>query len=43
MELLLRVLSEYGVAGLILLVLIYMAINGQIIFRYPRSKTRTKD
>jgi len=42
MELLLRILNDYGVAGLILMFLIYIAINGQFIFRYPRSKTKRK-
>lgn len=38
METLLKVLGDYGPLGLILVVLIYVLLKGQITFRYPRSK-----
>jgi hypothetical protein len=36
-EVLLAILKDYGVSGLILVVLIYMLLKGQFSFRYPRS------
>lgn len=37
METLLKILSNYGPWGLILIVLIYILLKGQLTFRYPRS------
>lgn len=37
METLLNILSNYGPWGLILIVLIYILLKGQLTFRYPRS------
>jgi hypothetical protein len=36
MEALLKILSDYGPWGLVLIVLIYILIKGQFTFRYPR-------
>lgn len=36
METLLKILSDYGPWGLVLIVLIYILIKGQFTFRYPR-------
>jgi len=38
MELLVNILKDYGAWGLVLVVLIYLILRGQIVFRYPRSK-----
>jgi hypothetical protein len=40
METLLKVLGEYGAAGLILVVLVYILLRGQLSFRYPRSNDK---
>ena len=36
MELLLKVLHDYGAAGLLLVVAVYVLLKGQIDFHYPR-------
>ena len=37
LELLISIFKEYGVWGLILIVLIFLLIKGEVIFRYPRK------
>lgn len=37
MEALLKILTNYGPLGLILIVAVYILLRGQITFRYPRS------
>ena len=40
METLLKILGDYGAAGLILVVLLYILIRGQISFTYPRPNDK---
>lgn len=40
MESLLKILSNYGPWGLVLVVLIYILLKGQITFKYPRSNDK---
>jgi len=37
MEVLISILKEYGPWGLLLVVLVFMVLKGQLTFRYPRS------
>jgi hypothetical protein len=37
-----EILSTFGPWGLILIVLIYIVVKGQIAFRYPRREDRAK-
>lgn len=36
MNSLIQILKDYGAWGLLLVVLIYLLVKGQITFRYPR-------
>jgi hypothetical protein len=40
METLMKILSNHGPWGLVLLVLIYILLKGQLTFRYPRSNDK---
>jgi hypothetical protein len=42
MNSLLDVLREYGPWGLILVVVVYLLLKGQITFRYPRTERKAK-
>ena len=42
MESLARVLEQYGPWALLLIVLVYILLRGQISFRYPRDDGQTK-
>jgi hypothetical protein len=42
MDHLLKILGEYGVLGLVLVVLIYIVLNGTISFHYPRPEKKSK-
>lgn len=37
MDVLLKILINYGPLGLILIVVVYILIRGQLTFKYPRS------
>jgi len=37
LELLIGILKEYGIWGLILAVLLFLLLKGEVVFRYPRS------
>ena len=37
-----KILSTFGPWGLILIVLIYILLKGQISFRYPRPENKSK-
>jgi hypothetical protein len=37
-----KILSTFGPWGLILIVVIYILLKGQIAFRYPRTEKKTK-
>ena len=41
MDLLVRVIEEYGLWGLVLAVLVYIILRGQIGFRYPRRTRKS--
>jgi len=43
MELAMQLLKDYGPWGLVLGVLVYMVLQGQMTFRYPRPKQKNKD
>ena len=43
METLLKILSDYGALGLLLIVLVYILLKGQITFSYPRPEKRRRD
>ncbi len=43
MDPLLKILSEYGGWGLLLVVLIYILLKGQLTFRYPRPPRKPKE
>jgi hypothetical protein len=40
MDSLIKVLNQYGPWGLILVVIIYILIKGEIAFRYPRPEKK---
>ena len=40
MEVLINILKEYGLWGLILIVLAYLVLNSQFTIRYPRPKKK---
>ena len=42
METLIKILIDYGPGGLVLVVVVYMLLKGQIEFRYPRSRKEDK-
>jgi hypothetical protein len=42
MESLLHILKDYGAWGLLLVVLVYVLLRGQITFRYPRMDRKDK-
>lgn len=39
---LMNVLSKYGVAGLLLIVLVYILVRGRIVFHYPRPTNKSE-
>lgn len=40
MEVLIKILIDYGAWGLLLVVLLYIILKGQFTFRYPRSEKK---
>jgi hypothetical protein len=38
METVLQIFKSYGAKGLILVLLVYLILKGEFVFRYPRSK-----
>jgi len=43
MEILFSILKDYGIGCLLLVVLIYIVLNGQFTFHYPKSVNRLKE
>ena len=37
LQLLIGILKEYGIWGLILAVLLFLLLKGEVVFRYPRN------
>ena len=37
LQLLIGILKEYGIWGLILAVLLFLLLKGEVVFRYPRK------
>ena len=42
MELLLQAIKDYGIQGVIIAALIYIIVNGEFKFRFPRQEKKSK-